>query len=116
MFSTSFILDTTDPATGVLEGTSAVDNYILEVLLNGVSQGISNVGFTSLSPFVITSGFVGGSNTLDIVVSNSPPPGPIAVRLEWHGVAMPLVDTAPEIVSDPVGQSATEGQDVMFDW
>jgi hypothetical protein len=115
VYRTSFMLDTLDPNTAEIRGRWAMDNYGLDIKLNGVSLGISNnTGFATYSTFGITSGFVAGSNTLDFVISNAPPPGPSALRVELYGVAKPLPPSAPEIVSQPQSQFAQELSEVIF--
>jgi hypothetical protein len=115
IYRTAFLLDTQDPATVLLQGKWAMDNLGLDIRLNGVSMGLSNnTGFGSFGSFTINSGFVAGSNTLDFIISNAPPPGPTAMRVELDGVAMPLAPTAPVIVSHPAGQMVSEGGEVSF--
>lgn len=68
----SFDLTGFDPATVVLSGSWATDNTGPDMVLNGVSTGLSNAGnFDSLTPFTINSGFVEGSNILEFVVNNA---------------------------------------------
>jgi len=115
VYRTSFLLDTLDASTAEIRGQWALDNYGLDIRLNGTSLGlVNNNGFTTWTPFNITSGFVPGSNTLDFVVSNAPPPGPTALRVELYGVALPLPPTPPSIVLQPQGQLVQEGQDVTL--
>ena len=52
-------------------GGVAVDNTVTDVLVNGLSSGITAAGFNSLTPFTITSGLVAGVNTLDFKVFNA---------------------------------------------
>ena len=115
-YRTSFVLDDTDPTVARLEGKSAVDNWVLDVLLNGVSLGISNtLGFTAYTPFVITNNFVQGSNVVDVVVSNGPTAGPIALRMEWtRSLANPLVGMSPQILSEPASRQAPALGEVSF--
>ncbi len=62
-------VDTTQPAT--LKGTVWANSTLADIILNGLSLGISsgltNAGTIS-TPFVISNGFVPGINTLDFVV------------------------------------------------
>lgn len=115
VYRTSFLLDTLDPTTAEIRGQWAVDNFGLDIRLNGVSLGlVNNAGFTTFTPFTITSGFIAGSNTLDFVVSNAPPPGPTALRVELYGLAVPLPPTAPSIVSQPQSQLVQEGGEAVL--
>ena len=44
-----------------------MDNYGLDILVNGVSSGQVSYGFGGWTMFSLTSGFVPGLNTLDFV-------------------------------------------------
>lgn len=72
VYTTTFDLSGLDSSTAVLNGGWATDNAGLDILLNGVSLGIAipNGSDTALTPFVISSGFVPGVNTLQFVVYN----------------------------------------------
>ena len=73
-------------ATASITGQWSVDNTGVDILLNGVSLGITNnAGFTSFTPFTINSGFVSGLNTLEFVVRNQD--GPTGLRVEMTGTA-----------------------------
>lgn len=69
-FRTTFDLTGFDPITASISGTWATDNLGLDILINGISTGLTNSTFTSYTPFVITNGFVAGVNTLDFVVQD----------------------------------------------
>lgn len=80
-----------------------------EIHLNGVPTGQTTPagGYTAWTPFVLTSGFVEGINTLDFVVESLPVFGPTSysgVRVEMSGQVTfcdnPCV--APYIISQPV--------------
>lgn len=117
VYRTSFIIDTADPAHAQLSGRWASDNEGVAILLNGVPTGISNmvsVAFSTWHPFVITNGFVAGSNVVDFVVSNGPASGPTALRAELYGVGRPLAPTAPQILSEPTDQTVLEHATVTF--
>jgi hypothetical protein len=117
IYRTTFILDTTDPNTAVLSGKAAVDNNIVDILINGVSTGITNItGFNQFMSFKITNGFVSGLNTLDFVVTNIVTTGynPEALRVELDGIALPLQQTPPQVKVEPSGILAYERQDVTL--
>jgi hypothetical protein len=117
VYRTSFVLDTVDPAHAQLSGRWASDNEGISIILNGVPTGISNMvsaAFTTWYPFVITNGFVAGSNVVDFVVSNGPASGPTALRAELYGVGRPLPPTPVQIYSDPSDQVALEHANVTF--
>jgi len=69
-YRTTFNLDC-DPSTAAISGQWSTDNeaeIFLNTLPTGVTTGAS--AFGALTPFVITSGFVSGVNTLDFRVRN----------------------------------------------
>ncbi len=69
-YNTGFSLDDYIPSSVQISFAVAVDNTLIDVLLNGVSKGITyNVFATFSSPFALT-GFTGGSNTLEFRTSN----------------------------------------------
>lgn len=71
-FEQQFDLTGRDPNSAVIVLDIAVDNTITDILLNGISQGITTGGFGGFSgPFEIDSGFQGGINTLSIIVNNA---------------------------------------------
>jgi len=60
-----------------IDGKLSADDAVVDVLLNGVSLGITTpdglipgAGFQSLHPFSINSGFVVGDNTLEFLTMN----------------------------------------------
>jgi len=70
-YRTTFDLSGLNPTTAVLQGNFASDNTTTDILINGISTGITNPSeqFSSFTPFSITSGFANGINTLDFVVT-----------------------------------------------
>jgi peptidoglycan hydrolase-like protein with peptidoglycan-binding domain len=61
-----------------------VDDAVTDVLLNGQSLGLHVAGFsgfTASNSLSLTSGFVVGTNTLDIVVQNGPGNGSCGLRV-----------------------------------
>ncbi|WP_233271307.1 PEP-CTERM sorting domain-containing protein [Microcystis aeruginosa] len=72
-FRTTFDLTGLNPSTASIVGTWAADNFLDQILINGVSIGTipNNLGgfnFTSFMGFNVNSGFQAGINTLDFVV------------------------------------------------
>ncbi len=68
-------------------GTWASDNNALDIVVNGVSTGITGSGdFTVMQPFPEGAGlglFQNGINVVDFLVSNAPPDGnPVGLRVE----------------------------------
>jgi hypothetical protein len=76
-----------------LVGGWAVDNAGLDILLNANPTGFTSAGFGGLTPFVITSGFIDGINSLEFSVSNAPPTGPTGLRVDLQG----LIDIRPAL-------------------
>ena len=71
-FRTSFDLTGKDHNSAEIDLRLAADNVIDDVLLNGVSTGISYTGFNVLSSlFNINTGFAAGVNTLDFLFYKS---------------------------------------------
>ena len=70
----------------------AADNSVDNVLLNGVSKGITAGGFAGyFGPFPVT-GWAAGANTIDFVWSNAgPDPNPGGFRAKWDATAQPLL-------------------------
>ncbi len=96
-YRTTFSLAGYNPASASISGRWAMDNTGVDILLNGVSKGISRPGefnFFNFSPqWIINSGFVQGSNTLDFIVFNmptNPPPNPTGLRTEMTLTASPV--------------------------
>ena len=114
IYRTAFVLDTLDPDTAEIQGKWTMDDSGVDIRLNGVSLDLTNnAGYRSFGAFVITSGFVAGSNTLDFVITNGTL-GPCAFRAELYGVAMPLPPSPPEIVSEPQSILVQETEDASF--
>lgn len=89
-FRTTFDLTGFDQSTAAIAGQWGTDNTGIDILLNGVSLGISLPGsavsnFGSLHAFSIGSGFVAGINTLDFVIQDVGSVG--AFRAQLAGTA-----------------------------
>jgi hypothetical protein len=93
-YRTTFDLSGLDPATASLAGLWSTDNYLSDILLNGVSTGNTGGSFTSWSSFTISSGFGAGVNTLDFTVYNTE--APTGLRLEITGNANEAQSAVPE--------------------
>jgi hypothetical protein len=71
VYKTTFSLDGYLPSTASLSTSLYADNQVVDVRINGQSTGISAVGYATASgPFVISSGFISGVNTIEFVVRN----------------------------------------------
>jgi hypothetical protein len=93
VYRTTFDLTGLDPATAHVDGIYGSDDTVADVVLNGVSTGITGGAFfVLLFPLNLSTGFVAGVNTLDFVVVNASP-GPHGFRLNVAGHASPLAPT-----------------------
>ena len=94
VYKTTFSLDGFVPSTASLTLTTWTDNGLKDVLINGRSLGIvtEEESFRGPhGPFVITSGLIGGVNTLEFVVNNaSTSPNPHGLRAAVSGTALPI--------------------------
>jgi hypothetical protein len=86
IYRTTFDLTGFNPASAVLTGTLSGDDDAT-VTLNGTSLGLMSPvgGWTSFSPFTISSGFIAGVNTLSFRLMNVG--GPTGLRVEISGTA-----------------------------
>ncbi|MCL4178047.1 MAG: immunoglobulin domain-containing protein [Verrucomicrobia bacterium] len=114
-YRTTFDLTGYDPAKARISGGWAVDNGGVDVVLNGTSLGLVNTaGFGGFTEFSIESGFVGGENTLDFIVSNAPTtPNPTALRVEMIGL-VEVAGEAPRFIEQPVGGVYIDGETVTL--
>jgi hypothetical protein len=94
-FQTTFnVTSGYDPNTAFVSGQWSVDNYGLDILLNGISTGLTNFnGFQTFTSFAINSGFVAGTNTLEFVVQDVGPPGALAVRALTGNASLAVTST-----------------------
>jgi len=89
-YETTFSLAGLLPTTAVLTIFVAVDNNLNDILINGVSTGLSAAGFAGFSgPLIISSGFLPGMNTLDFVTENfaGDSGNPTGLRVSISGTA-----------------------------
>ncbi|MEO6033657.1 MAG: lamin tail domain-containing protein, partial [Verrucomicrobiota bacterium] len=115
----TFDLTGLEPASAILTGRWASDNLGTDILLNGVSLGLSNPGqFAAFSPvFTINSGFIDGTNTLDFIVNNAGTgANPTGFRAELSGTAelIPPPGTPPSITGQPSSRVVSSGESVSF--
>lgn len=106
-----FVIDTTDPAGTALVGRWGSDNDGFDIRLNGVSLGIRRLverAFDTLAPFTISTGLVSGLNTIEFVVSNRPPTGATALRVDLLGIGLPLAPGLPVIAGQPANRTFVE--------
>jgi hypothetical protein len=88
-YTTTVDLTGLDPAQGSLTGAVTADNAVLAILLNGEDTGFAgSTGYSTLAPFAVAAGFIGGVNTLAFVVHNGS--GPSGLRVQMSGDFVPL--------------------------
>ena len=110
-YRTTFDLTGMDPASATLSGQWATDDGGVDILINGTSTGASSAGFSSFTPFQISSGFVPGTNTLTFMVVNGSPNGnPTGLRVEMTALAarnlqlLPIVKTTNNVTITWISQ------------
>ncbi len=91
IYRLSFDLTGFNPNTAVVKGVFVSDTYTLDIRLNGVSTGFKDLNtndwiFQPFVSFIMTRGFVSGTNTLDFVVVNNIQ-SPSGLRVEISGTA-----------------------------
>lgn len=111
-YTTAFDLSGVDLSRFKLMGQWAVDNLGLDILINGVSTGLTAGGFDSPVPFTISRGFVDGMNTLDFVTTNLPPVGPTGLRVDLRG----YLTLPPEVTVPPRLTLTRSGQNLILSW
>ena len=84
-------------ASAAITGRWATDNTGVDILLNGVSKGLTSTGFSAYSNFALSSGFVSGVNTIDFSWANSGGPG--GLRVEFLTANANLNSQTPEPAS-----------------
>jgi hypothetical protein len=94
LYKTTFSLDGLVPSTASISLTLWSDNGMRDVLINGQSVGIQTEEESFRlphGPYVISTGFVGGVNTLEFIVNNaSDSPNPHGFRAAITGTALPV--------------------------
>ena len=92
-YRTTFDLTGFNPATASLSGLMATDDAGISIQLNGTTVNV-NSGFSALTPFSFTTGFVTGVNTLEFRLNNGGGgPNATGLRVEGlQGTAVPLTD------------------------
>jgi N-acetylneuraminic acid mutarotase len=98
IYRTTFSLTGFDPGSVLIAGGWDVDNVGVDILINGISTGISRPFHNGgLTRFIISSGFQTGTNTLDFKVNNTPNSqgtsnpnnNPTGLQVQLSGVAEP---------------------------
>ncbi len=92
VYETTFDLTNLSGANAQLLIAVAADNSV-NILLNGEETGFTHSGFAAFSaPFLITSGFIEGINTLQFVLTNAgtaPNPGGLRVQILGSTTTIP---------------------------
>jgi hypothetical protein len=83
-FRTSFTLPSNVDLSAVsIAGNWSTDDLGNDILINGVSTGITSSGFSTFTNFVLPTGsFVVGTNTLEFVLENQGGPGALNVYFD----------------------------------
>lgn len=109
-YETTFDLTGFDASRVQLIGGWATDNTGVDILVNGVSTGLTAGGFGSLAPFTISSGLVAGVNKLAFKMNNLPAtPNPTGLRVDLKAVL--VANQTP-----PTVQIATGANGVTISW
>ena len=75
LYTLKFNLAGFDPATAVITGGLAADNTP-QIFINGLNTGFTHPNqYKTLENFIITNGFVSGTNSLEFWVTNNPSAG-----------------------------------------
>ena len=88
-YRTEFDLGGYDPATAYIEGRFAVDDYLIEMRVNGEKAALATRGsIVKLNAIRVDRGFVAGRNSIELVVENSGGAGsPMGLCVQWKGAA-----------------------------
>jgi hypothetical protein len=104
-----------DPSTAFLAGSWATDDAG-SIFLNGADTGFKSPSYTGFSTFVLTNGFVSGTNRLEFRVNNGAA-GYTGLRVEnLRGTAQPQTVTSfpPRIVIQPRGATKVITENVTL--
>ena len=104
VYETTFDLTGFDPASARVTAQVAVDDTLTDVLINGVSTGITYSFSNALSAaFVVTSGFVAGLNRLEFRTANRGAlPNPTGFRSQLSGTAVAVLPTTTTLPLGPI--------------
>jgi len=116
-YQTTFIIDSADPNTAILEGKWSLNTEGVDILLNGRSTGNTNTDnqtYRGFNPFTITEGFVPGLNTLEFVVNLIEDTSGwgmnlTGLRVEMRGVGEALPAGTPTIITQPESKTVRDG-------
>lgn len=97
-YSTTFDLTGLIPSTATLSFVVASDDALTDVLLNGISQGITYNMLSAFSGvFTLNSDFVAGVNTISFVTANNgSTPTPAGLRVEFSNATADALSDVPE--------------------
>ncbi|MFT6715613.1 MAG: gliding motility-associated-like protein/uncharacterized repeat protein (TIGR01451 family) [Saprospiraceae bacterium] len=109
-FSKSFEMTAAQVAASELSFSIAADNNIMDIIVNGVSQGPKILGSYQLVPHTITQGFQVGTNTVEIIVNSGPGyAGMMIANSTIKAVdSVSLVTTDPPLPCAPVSVDITD--------
>jgi len=96
-FSKTFEMTAAQVAASELSFSVAADNNIMDIVVNGVSQGPKALGSYQLIPHTITQNFKVGTNTIEIVVNS----GPGYAGMMIANSTIKAVDSVSLVITDP---------------
>ena len=96
-FSKTFEMTAAQLEASELSFSIAADNQIMDIIVNGVSQGPKALGGYQLTPHTITQDFQLGTNTIEIVVNS----GPGYAGMMIANSTIKAVDSVSLVVTDP---------------
>ena len=104
-----------DPATAFLAGSWAADDSG-SLFLNGADTGFRSASFSTFSTFMLTNGFVSGTNTLEFRVVNGGdnPTGLRVENLRGTAQAGTVTQLPPRVVTQPQGATRVITEEVTF--
>ena len=71
-YTTTLDLSGYDPSTVAISGDWTSDNAAVDILVNGISTGLSKNDFTQVDRFQVPPGsFLSGTNTIDFIINNN---------------------------------------------
>ena len=102
-YETSFSLAGLDPTTAAISFNWATDNLASDVLINGISTGITNgTGFGATESETLNATQIamlnGGTNTFTFVVATNSPGGP---GVDYFGLQVEFTTRTADVVPEP---------------
>lgn len=96
-YSKTFEMTAAQVAASEISFSIAADNFIEDIIVNGVSHGPKALGSFSLIPHTITNDFQIGTNTIEIILNSGPGYAGIMIA----NSTIKAVDSVSLIITDP---------------